>query len=104
MTTKTAIPQTLPLPQVITEEEADDRALQLAAIALVERLTATDDNTDEPGVQALIWNLQNLMRLWDRDTYAIDIRDGVIEFTRSIRRGDWDTGRWTLSWKVETDA
>jgi len=103
MTTKTAIPQTLPLPQELAVNEMDDRALQLAGMALIERLNATEGDTGEVGVQALTWNLQNLMRLFDRTSLSCKIRDGTMTFKRTVEGGDWEQGPWTLSWRIEHD-
>lgn len=99
MTTKEAVPQTLPLPQIISRAEMDERALHFAATALIERLNAVDHDVGEVGVQALVFNLQNLMRLFDVPTYECEIKRGVVTFTRSVVRGDWETGRWELSWE-----
>lgn len=104
MTTKEAIPQTLPPPQMIPPEQMNERALLFAAMALIERLIATGDDPDEVGVQALIFNLQNLMRLFDTPTFECEIKDGSVMFTRSVVKGDWETGRWKLKWDVRTDG
>ena len=104
MTTKQAIPQTLPLPQRISSEEMNERALKFAATALLERLLATDNDKDENGVQALVFNMQNLMRLFDATSYRCDIKDGTVTFTRTIMSGDWETGRWNLKWDVQLNV
>ena len=104
MTTKEAVPQKLPLPQIVPREEVDQRALHFAATALIERLLATEDDPDEVGVQALIFNLQNLMRLFDTPTFECELKDGSVMFTRSVVKGDWETGRWKLKWDVRTDG
>ena len=104
MTTKEAVPQSLLQPQVIPPEQMNDRALLFAATALIERLIATGDDPDEVGVQALIFNLQNLMRLFDTPTFECEIKDGSVTFTRSVVKGNWETGRWKLKWDVRTDG
>ena len=102
MTTKEAVPQKLPLPQIVSREEMDERALHFAATSLIERLNAVDHDVGEVGVQALVFNLQNLMRLFDLPTYECEVKFGVVVFTRSVSRGDWETGRWELSWESQT--
>ena len=97
---KDAVPQALPLPQIVSPDKMDERALHFGALALIERLSATDNDTDEVGVQALVFNLQNLMRLFDRSTYGCEIKNGSVAFKREINKGDWETGRWELSWLV----
>ena len=104
VTIKEAGPQTLPLPQSISRDEMDERALQFAATALVERLIATENDIDELGVKALVFSMQNLMRLFDVSEHECDIRDGSVLFTRSVSKGDWETGRWELSWNVRSDG
>ena len=104
MVTKEAVPQILPLPQIVPRDKMNERALQFAATALLERLTATQNDTDEVGVRALVFNMQNLMRLFDIPIYECDIRNGSVTFTRSIIKGDWETGRWTLKWDVRSDG
>lgn len=104
MTTKEAVPQKLPLPQIVSREAMDERALHFAATALIERLLATGDDPDEVGVQALIFNLQNLMRLFDVPSFDCEIKEGSVTFTRSVVKGDWETGRWKLKWDVRSDA
>lgn len=104
MTTKEAVPQKLPLPQQISAEEMDERALRFAGTALIERLGATDSDTKEIGVQALIFNLQNLMRLFDRTTYDCEIKEGIVTFNRTILDGDWETGRWNLEWSAKPNG
>lgn len=104
MAEKVAVPEKHPKPKLITPEEKDDRALQLAAVALLERLTATDNDTGEVGVQALIWNLQNLMRLFDRPTMSCDIQGGAVVFNRTVTRGDWENGDWHLKWTVDNNG
>ena len=104
MTTKQAVPQPLPLPQNVPLEELEDRALHYAATALIEYLSATDSDVDDVAVQALVFNLQNLMRLFDRTVYVCPIRDGSVRFNRKIKRGDWEEGEWKLAWNVRDDS
>ncbi len=104
MTTKQAVPQKLPLPQQISTGEMNDRALRFAATALIERLGATESDTQEVGVQALIFNLQNLMRLFDRPTIQCEIKEGIVTFNRTIMDGDWETGRWNLEWSAQPNG
>ena len=101
---KDAVPQALPLPQIVSPDKMDERAVHFGALALIERLSATDNDTDEVGVQALVFNLQNLMRLFDRPTYRCEIKNGSVAFKREIKKGDWETGRWELSWLVNDDG
>ena len=103
MTTKQAVPQKLPAPQYIIKEEMNDRALQFAATALIERLVAVDNDADELGASALVFNLQNLMRLFDRPVFTLDLSEGRVRFTRTVLKGDWETGRWNLSWESRSD-
>ena len=81
----------------------DDRALQFAATSLIERLVAVGYDLDDLGVTALIFNLQNLMRLFDRPQYTLDLSDGTTTFTRTMIKGDWETGRWNLAWESHAD-
>ena len=103
MTTKQAVPQIIPPPQNITREEMDNRALQFAATALIERLAAVGNDLDDLGVTALVFNLQNLMRLFDRPTYRLELSEGAVAFTRTVLKGDWETGRWNLAWESHAD-
>ncbi|MDE2746602.1 MAG: hypothetical protein OXI41_11555 [Chloroflexota bacterium] len=103
MTTKQAVPQGLPPPQNIAPEEMDNRALQFAATALIERLAAVDNDVDDLGVTALVFNLQNLMRLFDRPAFTLDLTEGTVVFTRTVLKGDWETGRWNLAWESRAD-
>ena len=104
MTTKQAVPQPLPLPQDVPVEELEDRALHLAATALIEHLSAKENDIDDVAVQALVFNLQNLMRLFDRPLYTCPIEDGSVRFSRMIERGDWENGDWKLRWAVRDDS
>lgn len=104
MTTKQAVPKPLPLPQDVPVEELEDRALHFAATPLIEHLSAKENDIDDVAVQALVFNLQNLMRLFDRPVYVFNIRDGSIRFSRKIDRGDWEDGDWTLAWVVRDDS
>jgi len=104
MAVKVPVPPPPLLPQPIERGEMDDRALLLAAVALAERLRATESDTEEVGVQALIWNLQNLMRLFDRPTVPCPVNDGIVNFTRTVLSGDWETGEWMLTWKVDQNG
>lgn len=81
----------------------NERALQFAATALIERLVAVNNNVDDVGVSALIFNLQNLMRLFDQPVYTLDLTEGSVGFTRSVTKGDWETGRWNISWESRLD-
>jgi hypothetical protein len=109
MTTKEAVPQKLPLPQIVSRAEMDERALLFAATSLIERLNAVDHDVGEVGVQALVFNLQNLMRLFDLPTYECEVKFGVVVFTRSVSRGDWETGRGAFvgvadPWRLSEDS
>ncbi len=103
MTTKEAVPQVLPLPQNISPDEMDNRALHLAALSLIERLSATENDVQEAGVAALINHLQELMRVFNTTTFECDVSDGTVTFKRTIINGDWLTGRWNLAWSVSGD-
>ncbi len=101
MTTKQALSHSLPPPQAISLEEMNDRALQFAATTLVERLVAVNHSIEDPGVVALVENLQNLMRLFIRPTFKLDLAKGSVTFTRTILKGDWETGAWNVSWEAQ---
>ena len=98
MTTKQAVPKTLPLPQDVPVDELEDHALHFAATALIEHLSAKNNDIEDVAVQALLFNLQHLMRLFDRPVYIFNISDGSVRFHRKIERGDWEHGRWNLEW------
>ncbi len=105
MVAKQAVPTaSLPLPQDVAPEELEDRALHYAAVALIEYLSAKANDTEDVAVQAVVFNLQNLMRLFDRRVFTLPIVDGAVEFRRSIARGGWETGDWELAWTVLDDA
>ena len=104
MATKQAVPKSLPLPQDVAVEELEDRALHFAATALIEHLSAKENDIEDVAVQALVFNLQNLMRLFDRPVYIFHISDGSVRFHRKIERGDWEDGDWKLAWVVRDDS
>ena len=101
MVTKDPVPRSLLLPQDVPVPELEERTLRYAAIALLEHLSAKHNDVDDIAVQALVFNLQNLMRLYDRTTFCCDVRDGYVEFRRNMQAGEWEDGRWSLSWKVK---
>ncbi len=100
MVTKQAVPQPMPLPQDVPPEELEGRSLHYAAIPLIEHLSAKENNVDDITIQALVFNLQNLMRLYDRHIFTTPLRNGSIEFNRVITSGDWENGQWRLAWTV----
>ena len=104
MSTKQAVPEPLPFPQDVPVEALEDRALHFAATALIEHLSARENDIEDVGVQALVFNLQNLMRLFDRPLYVCPILDGSVRFSRMIERGDWENGDWKLGWVVQDDS
>lgn len=104
MVTKEPVPQSFPVPEVVSPAEMDERALRFAATALLERLIATEQDVDEVGVQALVFNLQNLMRLFDRTSYRCEIANGEVTFVRTVSQGDWETGQWSLEWESRRDS
>ena len=104
MTTKLAVTRTAPDPKSASKLEMDHRALELSATALTERLVAVENKVDELGVQALVFNLQNLMRLFDITTYRFKVNGGDVIFKRTILSGNWETGRWNLEWDVHSDG
>ncbi len=104
MVAKHGVPQPLPLPQDVASDDLEDRGLRFAAIALIESLSAKGNDVDDVAVQALIFNLQNLMRLFDRPVYVCPIQDGSVRFSRSVVRGDWEDGEWKLGWVVRDDT
>ncbi len=105
MVTKQALPtESLPMPQDVAQEELEDRALHYAATTLIEYLSANDNETEGAAIEAVIFNLQNLMRLFDRREFSIQIVDGWVEFRRSITRGGWENGDWELAWTTRDDT
>ncbi len=104
MVTKQAVPNPLPLARDVPEEELEERALHYAATVLIEYLSAKENDVEDVAVQAVVFNLQNLMRLFDRHVFVAPIRDGSVEFNRVITRGDWETGQWRLAWTVHDDS
>ena len=100
MTTKQAVPQPVPLPADVSIEEARERALRFAAVSFIEHLAAKSNDFDDVTVEALAYNLQNLMRLFDLPVYTCPIEDGLVRFNRVIKSGDWENGEWKLKWVV----
>ena len=103
MVTKQAVPEPLPFPHDVAESKLEDRALHYAAVALIEHLSAKENDVDDVAVQALVFNLQNLMRLFDRTEFVCPIQDGSVRFSRFVERGDWEEGQWKLAWVVRDD-
>ena len=104
MTTKQAVPNPLPLPQDVPTQDLEERTLRFAANSLLEHLSAKENDVDDVAVQASVFNLQNLMRLFDRPVYVCPIEDGSVRFDRRIEQGDWEEGRWKLAWEVRDDT
>lgn len=104
MTTKEALPRGLPSPQTLPKIGLDERTLHFAAVALLERLVAYDNDIEDAAVQALVFNMQNLMRLFDHTIFQCDINQGTVTFRRTVLKGDWETGRWNLEWNADRDG